>query len=42
MLEGENVHHSPSVDLLDELSELAGNVGGVAVQDGGVTSTNLL
>jgi hypothetical protein len=32
---------SSSVDLLDELGELAGNVGGVAVEDGGVTGTNL-
>jgi len=30
-----------AVDLLLELSELAGNVGGVAVEDGGVTGTDL-
>lgn len=32
---------SPAVDLLLELSELAGNVGGVTIEDGSVTSTNL-
>ena len=32
---------SPTVNLLDELGELAGNVGGVAIEDGCVTSTNL-
>lgn len=30
-----------AVDLLEELGELAGNVGGVAVEDGSVTSTDL-
>jgi len=30
-----------AVDLLEELRELAGNVGGVAVENWGVTSTNL-
>jgi hypothetical protein len=30
-----------AVDLLEELRELAGNVGGVAVEDGSVTGTNL-
>lgn len=30
-----------AVNLLEELRELAGNVGGVAVEDGSVTSTNL-
>jgi len=30
-----------AVDLLEELRELAGNVGGVAVKNWGVTSTNL-
>lgn len=30
-----------TVDLLDELGELAGNVGGVAIEDGSVTGTNL-
>lgn len=30
-----------AIDLLDELSELAGNVGGMAIEDGGVTSTDL-
>lgn len=30
-----------SVDLLDELTELAGNVGGVAVEDGRVSGTDL-
>lgn len=32
---------SSTIDLLDKLSELASNVGGVAIQDGGVTSTDL-
>jgi hypothetical protein len=32
---------STSVNLLQELGELAGNVGGVAVKDGGVTGTDL-
>jgi len=32
---------SATVDLLEELGELAGNVGGVAVKDWCVTSTNL-
>ena len=32
---------SSAIDLLEELSELASNVGGVAIQDGGVTSTDL-
>ena len=31
----------PAVDLLDELSELASNVRGVAIEHGGVASTNL-
>ena len=31
----------PAVDLLDELSELASNVGGVAVKNGGVASADL-
>ena len=31
----------PAINLLDELRELAGNVGGVAVEDGSVTSTDL-
>ena len=31
----------PAINLLDELRELAGNVGGVAIEDGGVTCTNL-
>ena len=30
-----------TIDLLDELSELASNVGGVAIQDGSVTGTDL-
>lgn len=30
-----------SIDLLDELGELAGNVGGVAIKDGSVTSADL-
>src|SRR5690606_19036980 len=30
-----------TVDLLEELGELAGNMGGVAIEDRGVTSTNL-
>jgi hypothetical protein len=30
-----------AIDLLNELSELASNVGSVAIEDGGVTSTNL-
>lgn len=30
-----------TVDLLDELSELAGNVGGVAIEDGSVAGTDL-
>ena len=30
-----------TVNLLNELGELAGNVGGVAIEDGGVTCTNL-
>jgi len=30
-----------TIDLLDELSELAGNVGSVAIQNGSITSTNL-
>ena len=30
-----------AVDLLEDLGELAGNVGGVAVEDGSVTSTDL-
>jgi len=30
-----------AVDLLEELGELAGNVGGVAIQDGRVTGTDL-
>jgi len=32
---------STTIDLLNELSELASNVGGVAIQDGSVTSTDL-
>lgn len=32
---------STTIDLLNELSELASNVGGVAIEDGGVTSTDL-
>jgi hypothetical protein len=32
---------STAIDLLEELSELAGNVGGVAIEDGSVTSTDL-
>lgn len=35
------VWHSPTVNLLNQLSKLASNVGGVAIQDGGVTSTDL-
>ena len=31
----------PAVDLLDKLSELAGNVRGVAIEHGGVTGTDL-
>ena len=31
----------PPVDLLDEFSELAGNVSGVAIEDGRVASANL-
>jgi hypothetical protein len=30
-----------AVDLLEELGELAGNVGGMAVKDGGIAGTNL-
>ena len=30
-----------TVDLLDELGELASNVGGVAIENGGVASTDL-
>jgi hypothetical protein len=30
-----------SVDLLEKLRELAGDVGGVTVEDGSVTGTNL-
>ena len=36
----ERLSASP-VDLLNQLGELAGNVGGVAIQDGGVTRTDL-
>ena len=32
---------SSTIDLLNELSELAGDVGGVAIEDGGVAGTNL-
>jgi hypothetical protein len=32
---------TPPVNLLDQLSELASNVGGVAIQDGGVAWANL-
>jgi len=32
---------SSAIDLLNELSELASNVGGVAIEDGSVTSTDL-
>jgi len=32
---------SSSIDLLEELGELAGNVGSVAIQDWSITSTNL-
>jgi hypothetical protein len=32
---------SSAINLFNELGELAGNVGGVAVQDWGVTSANL-
>lgn len=32
---------STAIDLLEELGELAGNVGSVAVEDGGVASTDL-
>jgi len=32
---------SSAIDLLEELRELAGNVGSVAIQDGSVTSTDL-
>jgi len=31
----------PTIDLLDELGELAGDVGGVAIEDGRVPSTDL-
>ena len=30
-----------TIDLLDEFSEFAGNVGSVAIKDGSITSTNL-
>lgn len=32
---------APTIDLLDEFGKLAGNVGGMAIEDGGVTGTNL-
>lgn len=32
---------TPTIDLLDELGELAGDVGSMAIEDGGVTGTNL-
>ena len=32
---------SSAIDLLEELSELASNVGGVAIEDGSVTSADL-
>lgn len=32
---------STAIDLLEKLGELAGNVGGVAIEDGSVTSTDL-
>ena len=32
---------SSAIDLLDEFRELAGDVGGVAIKDGGVSGTNL-
>lgn len=38
---GLNALTSTAIDLLEELSELAGDVGGVAVKDGGVASTDL-
>jgi len=38
---GLNALTSSAIDLLEELSELAGNVGGVAIEDGSVTGTDL-
>lgn len=38
---GLNALTSTAIDLLEELGKLAGNVGGVAVEDGGVASTDL-
>jgi len=32
---------TPTIDFLDELGKLAGNVGGVAIKDGSVAGTNL-
>ena len=31
---------APTIDFLDELGELAGNVGGVAIKDGSVAGAN--
>jgi len=32
---------TPTIDLLNEFGEFASDVGGVAIEDGGVTSTDL-
>jgi hypothetical protein len=38
---GFNRLSTPTIDLLNEFGEFASDVGGVAIEDGGVTSTDL-